>query len=144
MMEESADIARLTAALERLVQLLEKHPPSSGGGSASEVILSLVPLTGVVFGCVLLFFFFLWQYRLRRELIRSGQYRPMFMANIRTLTLLIGIMGAASGLPMTILFLSIEGVSYALLGGLLPLCAGIGFLVFYALTIHSERDKERG
>ncbi|MBX7056711.1 MAG: hypothetical protein K1X75_01505 [Leptospirales bacterium] len=139
-MQESEQIARLTQAIERLSQLLEKQ----GGGHSSEagqVLLALVPLLGVVFGCTLIFFFFLWQYRIRRELIRSGQYAPVFVSNIRVLSLLIGLLAVFCGLPMTILFFLIEGVSYALLGGVLPLFAGIGFMLFYYLSFHKASPR---
>ncbi len=141
-MNEAEQIQRLSEAVERLNAVVGKNSASSGS-SAPEIILSLVPLLGVVFGCVLLFFFLLWQYRIRRELIRSGQHQPMFVANIRVISLLIGLLGIAAGLPMTLLFILIEGVSYALLGGLLPFFAGIGFLVFYAMT-RSQARVERG
>ena len=137
-------ITQLTAAIERLNALLSA-PGRSGaldGSTAPEIILSLVPLLGVVFGCVLLFFFILWQYRIRRELIRTGQHRPMFVANIRVLSLLIGLLGVSAGLPMTLLFLLIEGVTYVLIGGLLPFSAGIGFLIFYALTRGQTRPDQ--
>lgn len=137
-MNDAEQIQRLIEAVDRLNTLLSvpgRHGGAADGGStASEIILSVVPLLGVVFGCVLLFFFLLWQYRIRRELIRTGQHQPMFVANIRMLSLLIGLLGIAAGLPMTLLFIMIEGVTYVLLGGLLPFFAGIGFLVFYALT----------
>lgn len=141
-MNEAEQIQRLSEAVERLNAVVGENSASSGS-SAPEIILSLVPLLGVVFGCVLLFFFLLWQYRIRRELIRSGQHQPMFVANIRVISLLIGLLGIAAGLPMTLLFILIEGVSYALLGGLLPFFAGIGFLVFYAMT-RSQARVERG
>lgn len=136
-MNDAEQIERLSAAVERLNTLLAKLGPNGlghGDSSAPEILLSLVPLVGIVFGCVLLFFFLLWQYRIRRELIRSGQHTPMFVANIRMLSLLVGLLGIAVGLPMSLLFVAIEGVDYVLLGGLLPLFAGIGCIVFYALT----------
>jgi type IV secretory pathway TrbD component len=135
-MNEAEQIRRLTEAVERLNELVGGSGATmvDNGSTAAEIILSLVPLLGVVFGCVLLFFFLLWQYRIRRELIRTGQHQPMFVTNIRMLSLLIGLLGIAAGLPMTLLFVLIEGVTYVLLGGLLPFFAGIGFLIFYALT----------
>ncbi|MCR9145266.1 MAG: hypothetical protein NXI24_23710 [bacterium] len=133
-MNEAEQIQRLADAVEKLNALLSGPIRDADGGTASEILLSLVPLLGVVLGCVLLFFFFLWQYRIRRELIRTGQHQPMFVTNIRILSLLIGLLGIAVGLPMTLLFILIEGVTYVLLGGLLPFFVGIGFLIFYALT----------
>ena len=132
-MDNAEQLRQLTAAVNRLNELLAAGVPGTVS-TAPEIILSLVPVMGIVFGCVLLFFFFLWQYKIRKELIRSGQHQPMFVTNIRMLSLLIGLLGVSSGLPMTFLFLLIEGVTYALLGGLLPLFAGIGFIIFYGMT----------
>lgn len=134
-MDQSEKLAQLIESLERLTAALE-HQQASPASEASQVLLSLVPVLGVVLGCTLLFFFFLWQYRIRRELIRTGQYTPVFVTNIRVLSLLIGLLAIFSGLPMTVLFYLLEGVSYALLGGVLPLFAGIAFLLFYYLSFH--------
>lgn len=128
-------LQKLTIAVERLAALVEKNQGNAQPDStAAEILLSLVPLLGVIFGATLLFFFLLWHYRLRREMIRTGQYTPMFANNIRLLALMVGLLGISSGLPMTILFLLIDGLSYALLGGLLPLCAGIGCVLFYGIA----------
>jgi len=59
---DEARLDRLIAALERLNALLAEQPQTAEN-PAAQILLSLVPLTGVIFGCVLLFFFLLWQYR---------------------------------------------------------------------------------
>lgn len=141
-MNDAEQIERLSAAVERLNAMLAQSGGPGNGSTAPEILLSLVPLVGIVFGCVLLFFFLLWQYRIRRELIRTGQHTPMFVANIRMLSLLVGLLSIAAGLPMTLLFMAIEGVDYVLLGGLLPLFAGIGCIVFYALTRRESSKRE--
>ena len=124
----------LSEQLARLTQLLESLEGARAGSSASDILLSLVPLLGVVFGATLLFFFLLWQYRLRKELIRVGRTAPEFMVNIRLISLLVGLLGVFAGVPLTALFYAIDGLSYALLGGVLPLFAGVGLLLFYAMT----------
>lgn len=96
----------------------------------AQVLLSLVPVLGVVFGTVLLFFFLLWQYKLKKELIRKGQYEPSFGKNLRKLSLLTGSLSIMTGIPLTILLTVLEGISYSLLGGLIPLAAGAGLLLF--------------
>lgn len=131
-MDVELEIQRLSAAVERLAGLVEQAGPRES--TAPEILLALVPLLGVVFGCVLLFFFLLWRSRLRREMIRAGQYQPMFAKNIRLVSLLIGLLSVSVGLPMTVLFAAMEGLNYVLLGGLLPLFAGVGFLLFYLFS----------
>lgn len=122
----------LITAIVALTKALENQPRS--GHPASDIIIAVIPLAGVVFGSVLLFFFFLWQYKLKRELIRTNQYEHGAWKNLRVLSLLIGSISALIGLPMTILFLVINGASYAALGGIVPLFAGLGLLLFYALS----------
>ncbi len=104
------------------------------GGDAAAVIISIVPLLGVIFGAVLLFFFFLWQYRFRKELIRAGQYQPRLWEHLRVISLLIGSIASSIGLPMFLLFWAIDGVSYSMLGGLIPLFSGLGMLAFYFIS----------
>lgn len=107
--------------------------PITGTCTAAEILLSLVPMVGIIFGTTLMFFFLLWQYRLRREVIRSGKYEPAFFRNIRVLSLLFGSLSVATGIPLTVLLVVMNGVSYSLLGGLIPLSTGLGLFLFYYL-----------
>ena len=121
--------AQLIEAIKNLNAQLA-HPPSD----PARVILSLIPAFGIVFGSVLLFFFFYWHFSIRRELIRAGLYRPSTFRNFRVFCLLVGSLATFVGIPMTVLFYALQGLTYAMLGGLIPLGAGLGFLVFYALA----------
>ncbi|MCB1145365.1 MAG: hypothetical protein KDK41_08135 [Leptospiraceae bacterium] len=121
-------------------QLAQLQNVQCESASAAKILISLVPMLGVILGTTLLFFFILWQYKLRKELIRSGNYKPVLDERIRTLSLLIGLLSIAVGLPMTILFLIIEGVSYSVLGGLLPFSAGIGLLLFFIFSGKKIRE----
>ena len=107
--------------------------------SAVDVMLSIVPLAGIVFGCVLIFFFLLWRYRITQELIRTKMYVSSTRKDLRAFVLLISCLSMAAGVPLTILLYAVEKhLSYSLLGGLIPLSAGIGLLVFFALTRPEE------
>lgn len=119
---------------ELLQQLIELQKANDSGSEAAQIIISIVPLLGVILGATLLFFFFFWNYRLKKELIRAGQYQYQSLKNVRIFTLLIGIISFAVGLPMTVLFAAVEGMSYSLLGGLIPSFVGIGFIVFYIVS----------
>ena len=124
--------AKLIETLEKLNQTLQQNSVSS---SAADVLLSLVPITGIAFGWTLLFFFFLWQYRLKKELIRTGQYETStFWKNIRTFSLLIGFLSTMIGIPITVLFFIIHGASVVALGGLIPISVGLGLLIFYVFS----------
>lgn len=120
-------------ALLTVLELMQRQlqdPPSD----PARIILSLVPAFGIVFGSVVLFFLFYWQYSMRKEMVRAGVYRHSTLRNLRVFCLLLGCLAAGVGLPMTILFYLLQGMTYALLGGLIPLGCGIGLLCFYALA----------
>ncbi|MCB1165462.1 MAG: hypothetical protein KDK37_04020 [Leptospiraceae bacterium] len=116
--------------LKKLIELQSTHPQTS----AAEVIISVVPLLGVILGATLLFFFFLWNYRLKKELIRAGQYQYQSLKTVRIFTLLIGIISLSVGIPMSALFIAMEGASYSLLGGLIPSFVGLGLIIFYSVS----------
>jgi len=129
-----ADIDELIKAVKVLTLELQKVDASRFTDSAAQIILSIVPLLGVVLGVTMLFFFLLWRYKITKELIKSGHYTRTTFRNFRGFSLLLGCISAAAGLPMTILFYALEGTSYLLLGGVLPLAAGIGLVVFVFLS----------
>ena len=59
--------------------------------------------------------------------IDAGVYeRPTF--SLKTFCLIAGALLTGIGTALTLLFALVQGLSYALLGGLIPLAMGIGFL----------------
>ncbi|MCB1318607.1 MAG: hypothetical protein KDK34_00055 [Leptospiraceae bacterium] len=129
----------LIQAIQELVLVLQQQSAPSAETGAAQILLSLVPVIGIVFGSTLLFFFLFWNYQLRREMIRTNQYRQTSIATLRLFALFVGLLSLCVGLPMTGLFLAIEGISYVVLGGLVPLFAGLGLLQFYV----ASRKKEQ-
>lgn len=99
--------------------------------SAAQIILSLVPIVGIVMGTVLAFFYLLWAHREKVRLIERGLYEAKF--DLDTFCLLAGLLLVGTGAVLSVLFIVIEGASYALLGGLIPFAAGISFLMFFML-----------
>jgi len=63
-------------------------------------------------------------------MIDKGSYAPKPI-DMDTFSLLSGILLVAVGLTLTAVFVASSSTGYALLGGLIPLSVGIGFLVFY-------------
>jgi len=100
---------------------------------AAKIIISIIPIVGIVMGSTVIFFYLLWNYRRRVMLIKAGHYsRPEF--NILTFSLLSGLLLSSVGIALTLfLSLAVEGVSYGLLGGIIPLAMGIGLLAFYLI-----------
>ena len=108
----------------------------------AQILLSLVPLVGIIAGMVVLIIFIRHYYATRRQMIEAGRFPTPTIQYLRSLALLGGILAISSGLPLTLLFLVVEGISYPLLGGLIPLFAGIGLLIFFSLSrTESEHDR---
>lgn len=100
--------------------------------AASQVIIAIVPIVGIVLGCAVVFFYVLWGHRERMLLIERGQYEPKPF-DFEVFSLLAGILLTSLGLVLTIVFMLVSPASYALLGGLIPLSLGLGLLAFYLL-----------
>ncbi len=104
----------------------------SGASAASKVIISIIPIVGIVMGCVVVFFYILWTHRERMLMIQKETYMPLPF-DLDTFSLLSGILLSAVGATLTIMFLLVASSGYALLGGLIPLSVGVGLLVFFSL-----------
>ena len=113
---------------------------------AAQVIISLIPIVGIAIGGVVIFFYLLWHHRQITLLIKAGCYNPARM-DMHMASLLLGILLTGVGFIISVLFMLMDGVSYALLGGLIPLVMGIGFLVFCKVyesyqSVDEKDDRE--
>ena len=103
-----------------------------GRSSAAQVIISVIPIVGIVMGSVVAFFYLLWNYKWKKLLVQAEQYRtPAF--DILSFSLLAGLLLGSVGITLTVFLAIVQGSGYALLGGLLPLSMGIGLLVYYGM-----------
>ena len=97
---------------------------------AAQVIVSIIPIVGIVMGSVVAFFYLLWNHKRRTLLIKAGQFgRPSF--DLTAFSLLAGLLLSTVGLALTIILTLALGVNLGLLGGIIPLAVGIGLLVYY-------------
>ena len=105
---------------------------SQVSSSAAQVIISIIPIVGIVMGSVVAFFYLLWNHKRKILLIKAGQYqRPEF--DLLSFSLLAGLLLSTVGLALTV-FLGIAlGVSFGLLGGIIPLAVGTGLLAYYGI-----------
>jgi hypothetical protein len=131
----------LTIVLKKLLVKLDAIQ-AAGTSTSYKILLAVVPIVGIVVGGIVIFYFLLWRYRLNAELIKLGNYENTFWKHIRIFSLLVGSISASIGLPMTILFLLVDGVSYSVLGGVIPLFSGIGFLVFFYVVSRSRYNEK--
>jgi hypothetical protein len=105
--------------------------------AAAQVIVSIIPIVGIVMSAVVAFFYLLWNHRQKMLLIKTGNYlKPGF--DLLSFSLLAGLLLTSVGIALTVFFTAGWGFSYALLGGIIPLSIGIGLLVYFGMK---RRDR---
>jgi hypothetical protein len=99
---------------------------------AAQVVVAVIPIVGIVVGSVVVFFYLLWLHQRTTLLIKSGQYRkPNF--DLLSFSLLTGLLLSIVGICLTVFIALIQGLDYALFGGIIPLAIGISLLAYYAI-----------
>ncbi len=106
--------------------------------SISKIIISLIPIVGIIVGGLVMIRFFQWYFEYKKFLIESGNYKPLDIKDFRIYILLLGILSISAGIPLTFIFIVVYGLSFASLGGLIPFFIGIGLIVFYSLSLKKE------
>jgi hypothetical protein len=101
--------------------------------SAAQVIVAVIPIVGIALGSVLIFFYLLWNYRHKCQLIKAGHYAPPRF-DLLSFSLLAGLLLGTVGLTLTIFLIVVQGSTYGLLGGLIPLSIGTGLLIYYRIN----------
>jgi len=96
---------------------------------AAQVVLAVVPIVGIVMGCLVLFFYLLWNHRQKVLLIQKELYTKTEF-DLKSFSLFAGLLLLTVGLVLTVLFIMKAGLSYAILGGLIPMACGVSFLLF--------------
>jgi hypothetical protein len=107
-----------------------------GPSTVAQVMITIIPIVGIVVGGVIIFFFLLWRHKQRMELIRNGNL-PTDDFDLRSFSLLAGLIAGSVGFVLTIFILLKDGASYSLLGGLIPLSVGAS-LVAYSISRQNE------
>jgi len=106
---------------------------------AAQVIISIIPIVGIVMGSVVVFFYLLWNHKRRTLLIKAGHYkRPEF--DLLTFSLLTGLLLTTVGAALTVFLAIILRVNFGLLGGVIPLAIGIGLLTYYRIRRNDGRS----
>lgn len=100
---------------------------------AAQVIISLVPIVGIFFSAVIVFFALLWKHGEIKLRITKNTYNPPIF-DWKIFSLLTGLCLVGVGFVISLVFAIVSGISYALLGGLIPLALGIMILIFYKLV----------
>lgn len=107
--------------------------------TAAQVIISIIPIVGIVMGCIVIFFYLLWSYKLKVHMIDKGIYtRAPF--DMDTFSLLSGLVLFILGFVLMIFFLVKDGFSYGVLSGLIPVSIGVSLLIFF-ITRYKIKSK---
>ena len=107
--------------------------------STAQVIISIIPIVGIVMGSVVIFFYLFWTHKRKTLLIKAGQYsRPHF--DLLSFSLLSGLLLSSVGLALTVLLSITEGASYGLLGGIIPLSMGIGLTAYFIIRRGEKKN----
>ena len=100
--------------------------------TAAQILITIIPIVGIVMGAIVVFFYLLWAHIRRTLLIKAGHYnRPDF--DLLSFSLLAGLLLGSVGLTLTVFLAVLTGPTYGLLGGIIPLAMGIGLLAYYVI-----------
>lgn len=110
--------------------------------SAAQVIISLIPIVGIVMGCTIVFFYLLWNHRQKMLMIKTGIFEKK-QFDYRLFSLFVGCIFFGLGIGFTLFFYLKEGLSYSLLSGLVPLSTSVGLLIFFINYKKLEQDNSK-
>ncbi|MCR5613105.1 hypothetical protein [Treponema sp.] len=112
----------------------------------AQIIISVIPIVGIGIGGIVVFFYILWHHHEVKLRIINGTYKTRSF-DLETFSLLTGLLLTGIGFILTVLFLCIEGVSYVLLGGLIPFIIGVSLLIFFkvnpAFKVKNDKYSEK-
>jgi hypothetical protein len=109
---------------------------------AVQIIVSIIPIVGIIMGCTVIFFYLLWNYKLKVHLIQKGLYSKSEF-DLVVFSLFAGLILFTLGLALVIFFIVKDGFSYGVLSGLIPCSIGSGLIIFSRICykIKSENAK---
>lgn len=103
--------------------------------TAAQVIVSIIPIVGIVVGGVVVFLYLLTNHKQKVLMIEKGLISDKSYFDMDSFSLFTGLLLLGIGLSLSIFFLIKEGVDYGVLSGLIPLAVGISLLLFFMLRI---------
>jgi hypothetical protein len=99
---------------------------------AAQIIVTIIPIVGIVFGCTVIFFYLLLGYKQRKLMIEKGIFKKIEF-DLDAFSLFTGLLLFCIGVSLVVFFAIKEGVSYGFLSGLIPLAVGASLLVFFII-----------
>lgn len=108
--------------------------------AAAQVIVTIIPIVGIVMGALVLFFYILLGFRTKRAMIEKGIYkRPEI--DLDTFSLFLGLLLSGVGAALLVFFIIKSGLTYGLLSGLIPFSIGLSLVTFYVLRNGADRKN---
>lgn len=108
--------------------------------AAAQVLVTVIPIVGIVMGAAVLFFFLLWQHKQKVLLIEKDLYKKTEF-DLTTFSLFSGLVLTSIGASLVVFFVILEGFTYPVLGGLIPLSLGVSLLVFFTVRVTTGKDN---
>jgi hypothetical protein len=105
---------------------------------AAQVLVTVIPIVGIIAGGVVVFSFLLWRHKQIMKLIEQGM-RPETSFDLRSFSLIGGLVTCGVGFVLSVFFVMTAGGTYSLLGGLIPLAVGLSLLAYYVLRQNEPR-----
>ena len=109
--------------------------------AASQIIVTIIPIVGIVMGSVVIFFYLYYNHKQKILMIEKGIDRKIKF-DIDSFSLFSGLLLFSIGFCLTLFFLVKEGLSYSLLSGIVPLSSGIGFIGFYLIRVVLQKSSD--
>lgn len=105
---------------------------------AVQILITVIPIVGMVAGSAVLFFFLYFNHKQKMLLIEKGLYQKISF-DFDAFSLFTGFLLSGAGAALTLFFLLKDGISYGLIGGLVPLGLGISFILYYFVKLKTTK-----
>lgn len=108
--------------------------------TAAQVIISIIPIVGIVMGSGVIFFYLLWNFKNKRLMIEKG-FIDTRTFDLHAFSLFAGLILFSIGFSLVFFFVLKEGLNYGVLSGLIPLSVGISLIVFFLIRNRMNRKN---
>ena len=108
--------------------------------TAAQVIVTVIPIVGIVMGSVVIFFYLLWNHKQKMLMIEKGIYKRADF-DIDSFSVFSGLILLGIGITLVLFFIIKEGFSYSLLSGLIPLSLGISLLAYFVVRVRLLKNS---
>ncbi len=108
--------------------------------TAAQILVSIIPIVGIVMGSTVIFFYLMWDYKLKKLMIENKIYDRKRI-ELDTFALMAGLLLFILGLSLMAFFLIKDGLNYGTLSGLIPTAIGLSLLMFFIIRFFIKPIK---